>query len=404
MDFQTAYRLLKSKNQLQLLQYYDFLTQEEKVNLLGDIAKIDFSILSHLTEGKRAIGDISPVKAVTLAQMNENRTQYAKVGKQAVQQGKVGAVVLAGGMGSRLGCEGAKGVFNMGLTRELSIFELQMRNLKDVCLECGVSIPLFVMTSESTDLQTRTFFAERDYFGYDKNDVYFYTQKVAPACDLQGKILLEDKDKVAFAPNGNGGWYSSLVENGLDKVLQKRGIEWLNIYAVDNVLQRMCDTAFIGATLQSDCDCGAKVVVKNCPEERVGVLCMEGGKPTIVEYYEMPADLAAQMDENGNLKYGYGVILNYLFRVEKLNQTVCQTLPYHLAKKAIPYYDNGFVYPEKPNGYKFEQLAVDLVGVMGSCLAVEVDREREFAPVKNKTGIDSVESARAMLVKNGVTL
>ncbi len=405
MNYNEAYALLKDRNQTQLLQYYGELDGDGKARLLDDISRIDFGVIDNISAKKGALGKITPIDAVSLEEMNENRARYAEIGKKALLRGEVGAVLLGGGMGSRLGCEGAKGVYNMGLTREISIFELQMRNILDVVKECGAYFPLFIMTSDKTDEQTRAFFESHDYFGYDKNSVYFYKQNVAAACSFDGKILLEEKDKVFFSPNGNGGWYNSLVKSGLKGVLDKLGIKWLNVYAVDNVLQRICDTAFIGATIESGCACSAKVVKKAAPDEKVGVLCKEDGIPTIVEYYELPKELAEEKAADGGLKYRYGVILNYLFSVEKLNITIESPLPFHKAKKKIPHIENGVkVSPEEPNGYKFEKLAVDLVKLMGSCLAVEVDRHREFAPVKNKEGVDSVVSARELLKENGVEL
>ena len=208
-----------------------------------------------------------------------------------------------------------------------------------------------------------------------------------------------------MSPNGNGGWYSSLIKNGDGEILSREGIEWLNVYSVDNVLQRICDPVFIGATLKSGCNCSAKVVKKVSPEEKVGVLCMEDGKPAIVEYYEMPQDIASLRRPDGELKFAYGVTLNYLFKVELLNKTIDKTLPVHLSLKKIPYISGGVkVKPEEPNGYKFEYLVLDMIKLMENCLAVEVVREKEFAPVKNRTGVDSVDSARALLAKNGVKL
>ena len=173
---------------------------------------------------------------------------------------------------------------------------------------------------------------------------------------------------------------------------------------MDNVLQKICDPAFIGATVIKQCRCGAKVVKKAGPDEKVGVLCSEDGKPTIIEYYEMPENLKNKT-KNGELVYRYGVTLNYLFNVHDLNLTLGGKLPYHLAEKAIAHMENGVrVIPDKPCGYKFETLVVDMVKLMGSCLAYEVEREVEFAPIKNATGNDSVETARELLKLNGIEL
>ena len=406
MNYAQAEELLAAHGQTQLLDYYDELTDEQRACLLSDIAKLDFSVLENLkTDNSKTLGKLSPADALSVEEVERNRAGFEMAGLEALRAGKVAAVLLAGGQGTRLGSSLPKGMFNIGVTRSLTIFEQQMNNIKEVTDRAGCMFHLFVMTSDLNDKATRAYFAENNYFGYDSSKIHFYEQKLAPTCSKEGKIYLDEKYKVSQSPNGNGGWYSSLIEGGYGPLLESEGIEWLNIYAVDNVLQRICDPVFIGATLKSGCACSSKVVSKVSPEERVGVLCKEDGKPSIVEYYEMPKELASLRDADGRLTYRYGVILNYLFSVETLNKIYKDKLPCHLAFKAIPHIEKGVkVIPTEPCGYKFETLAVDIVRLMGSCLAVEVVRENEFAPVKNKTGVDSVESARELLAFNGVKL
>ena len=190
-------------------------------------------------------------------------------------------------------------------------------------------------------------------------------------------------------------------------MLEQQGIEWLNVFAVDNVLQRMADPCFLGATIASGCASGAKVVAKADPDERVGVLCLEDGKPSIVEYYEMTDELRTAREPDGRLSYNYGVILNYLFQVSHLEQTLQADFPLHLAHKKIAHLDengNLLPVPEEPNGFKLETLVLDMVHMQESCLSYEVVREKEFAPVKNKNGVDSVETAQALLEQNGIQL
>ena len=406
MNYAQAKELLAAHGQTQLLDYYDELTDEQRACLLSDIAKLDFSVLENLhSDYSKTLGKLSPADALSVDEVERNRAGFEEVGLEALRAGKVAAVLLAGGQGTRLGSSLPKGMFNIGVTRRLTIFEQQMNNIKEVTDRAGCMFHLFVMTSDLNDKATRAYFAENNYFGYDSSKIHFYEQKLAPTCSQEGKIYLDEKYKVSQSPNGNGGWYSSLIEGGYGPLLESEGIEWLNIYAVDNVLQRICDPVFIGATLKSGCACSSKVVSKISPEERVGVLCKEDGKPSIVEYYEMPKELASLRDADGRLTYRYGVILNYLFSVKTLNKIYKDKLPCHLAFKAIPHIEKGVkVIPTEPCGYKFETLAVDIVRLMGSCLAVEVVRENEFAPVKNKTGVDSVESARELLAFNGVKL
>ena len=406
MDYTQAKKLLEKYNQTQLLDYYDELDEQSKKRLLCDIEKLDFSVLENIGSGQeRKIGSLSPADALSVEEIDKDREKYEKVGIEAIKSGKVAAVLLAGGQGTRLGSSLPKGMFNIGVNKKLSIFEQQMNNIKQVVNKVGADFHIFVMTSDINHADTCNFFKENDYFGYNPQKIHFYKQKLAPTSSFDGKIYLEEKDKISLSPNGNGGWYSSLIEAGYGDFLRENGIEWLNIYAVDNVLQRICDPVFIGATLKSGCNCSAKVVKKVSPEEKVGVLCMEDGKPAIVEYYEMPQDIASLRRPDGELKFAYGVTLNYLFKVELLNKTIDKTLPVHLSLKKIPYISGGVkVKPEEPNGYKFEYLVLDMIKLMENCLAVEVVREKEFAPVKNRTGVDSVDSARALLAKNGVKL
>ena len=406
MNLAEAKQVLLEHGQQQLLEYYDELDEGAKKALLDQISKINFSVFHALNKGgERKIGKLSPVPAFTAADVEQNREEFESLGIVALRAGKVAAVLLAGGQGTRLGSDNPKGMFNIGVTRELSIFEQQFDNISQVTKKTGTYFHIFVMTSEVNNDKTVEFFKEKNFFGYPEDKIHFFVQEMAPACDLNGKILLEDKGRVAMSPNGNGGWYSSLIKNGDGEILSREGIEWLNVYSVDNVLQRICDPVFIGATLKSGCNCSAKVVKKVSPEEKVGVLCMEDGKPAIVEYYEMPQDIASLRRPDGELKFAYGVTLNYLFKVELLNKTIDKTLPVHLSLKKIPYISGGVkIKPEEPNGYKFEYLVLDMIKLMENCLAVEVVREKEFAPVKNRTGVDSVDSARVLLAKNGVKL
>lgn len=406
MNFNEAQSILREHGQEHLLQYYDELTKQQQESLLSQIENINFSAFHALdASGDRKIGNLAPVPAVTAAEIESNREEFENAGLAAIRAGKVAAVLLAGGQGTRLGSDNPKGMYDIGITHEVSIFSRQFANIEEVTKKAGAYFHIFVMTSEVNNDKTVAFFKEKNFFGYPEDKIHFFVQDMAPTCDAHGKIYLAEKGKISTSPNGNGGWYASLIKNGDGEILTREGIEWLNVYSVDNVLQRICDPVFIGATLKSGCNCSSKVVKKVSPEEKVGVLCMEDGEPAIVEYYEMPPELAAMRRPDGELKFAYGVILNYLFKVELLNKTLEKKLPVHLSFKKIPYIKDGeLVKPDEPNGYKFEYLVLDMIKLMKNCLAVEVVREKEFAPVKNKTGVDSVESARALLIKNGVKL
>lgn len=409
ITYNDALKLLSEYGQEHILRYYDELSDDEKTGLLRQVELTDFSVLDDLKHkndesGKRGVFD--PLGAVTVENIENNRDEYLNAGINAIKSGKAAAVMLAGGQGTRLGFNSPKGMFNMGENKELYIFQCQINNLMDVVKLTGTYIPLYIMTSEKNNSETIDFFEKHNYFGYDSNYVKFFIQDMAPSVDFSGKIFMESKSEMAVSPNGNGGWFSSIVRAGLLDEIREKGIEWINVFAVDNVLQRIADPMFIGAVISSGMQSGSKVVSKVSPDERVGVLCLEDGKPSIVEYYEMTDEMRNRVNENGELSYKYGVILNYLFNVNKAVEILNNKMPIHIVEKKIPYMNEEgiLVTPEKPNGYKFETLVLDMVHMQDSCLSYEVIRNKEFAPVKNATGTDSVDSARLLLKENGVEL
>ena len=408
MTLEQAKQKLVKYGQEHVLKYYEELSAVEQEALLAQIEATDMDVLAackHMEELTKK-GEISPLAAMQLPEIEANRDSFTATGLEAIKAGKVGAVLLAGGMGTRLGSDDPKGMYNVGLTRELYIFQCLVNNLMDVVRQADAWIHLFIMTSDKNNDATIKFLTEHEFFGYNAEYVHFFKQEMAAATDYEGKIYLEEKGKLSTSPNGNGGWFISLKKAGLVDVLHEQGIEWLNVFAVDNVLQRIADPCFVGATIQKNCVVGAKVVKKNAPDEKVGVICLEDGRPSIVEYYELTDELMNAKDENGDPAYFFGVILNYLFSVAELENILAKNLPLHVVEKKIPYLNEAgeLVKPEEPNGYKFESLVLDMIHQMASCLPFEVVREKEFAPIKNKTGIDSVESARELLVKNGVEL
>ncbi|MBQ7934268.1 MAG: UTP--glucose-1-phosphate uridylyltransferase [Lachnospiraceae bacterium] len=408
MTLAQAQAKLQEYGQEHLLKYYEELTGEQQEALLAQIAATDMSILSAGQNKETAVqkGVITPLAAMELDEIEANKESFTATGIEAIRAGKVGAVLLAGGMGTRLGSDNPKGMYNVGITRELYIFECLINNLLDVVRQADAWIHLFVMTSDKNHEATVNFLTEHDYFGYKGEYVHFFMQEMAAATDYNGKIYMESKYQLSTSPNGNGGWFVSMKNNGLLDLVHKAGIEWLNVFAVDNVLQRIADPCFIGATIQKNCVVGSKVVRKAAPDEKVGVMCLEDGRPSIVEYYELTEELMNAKDEKGDPAYNFGVILNYLFKEDSLEQMMASNMPLHIVEKKIPYIDENarLIKPEEPNGYKYEGLVLDMIHQLDSCLPFEVVRSKEFAPIKNKTGVDSVESARALLQENGVIL
>ncbi len=409
MTLQQAKEKLEKFGQLHVLKYYDELSDSEKAELLAQIEDTDFSVVDNCRNlGKNpGRGSFSPLAAMQVSEIEAKKDELCEIGKKALKEGKIAACLLAGGMGTRLGSDNPKGMYNIGLTKDVYIFQRLIENLLDTVAQAdGSYLRLFIMTSEKNNDATVSFFEEHDYFGYPKDKVTFFKQDMAPASDYDGKVYMESKSRISTSPNGNAGWYASMLRAGLRDLILKEGIEWIDIFSVDNVLQRIADPCFVGATLKAGVSCGAKVVKKSAPDEKVGVMCLEDGKPSIVEYYELSREMMDARDENGDPAYNYGVILNYLFNEKDLYDISRKSLPLHVVEKKIPYIDENanLIKPEAPNGCKFEQLVLDMIHELPSCLPYEVIREHEFAPIKNKEGVDSVETARELCKKNGIEL
>ena len=407
MNYENAYEKLKACAQEHILKDYESLSDTEKKELLEQIELTDFTVIE---QGKNAVsiqkGVISPLESLELEAINAKKEDYKKVGEEALKLGKVAAVLLAGGMGTRLGSDDPKGMYNIGKTKDVYIFQRIVENLMDVVKQVEKDIYLFVMTSDKNHVKTVNFFKEHNYFGYNEEYVKFFMQEMAPATDYEGRVYMESKSKISNSPNGNGGWFSSMRKWGILDIIHNEGIQYLNVFAVDNVLQKIADPVFVGAVMEHNVEAGAKVVKKAAPDEKVGVMCLEDGRPSVIEYYELTDELMNTLNEKGERVYNFGAILNYLFEVKALERIIDNQLQVHIVEKKIPYMDeNGeLVKPEEPNGYKYELLILDMIHELKTCLPFEVERKKEFAPIKNKTGVDSVESARALLEENGYSL
>lgn len=407
MNYNDVLKKLEMCGQTHILEYYDEITEAEKAELLEQVELTDFSVIE---QGKNAAatkkGEIAPLESLELAAIHENEENYTKIGMDAIKEGKVAAVLLAGGMGTRLGSDDPKGMYNIGKTKEVYIFQRIVENLMDVVKQVEKDIYLFIMTSDKNHTKTVNFFKEHNYFGYKEEYVKFFMQEMAPATDYDGKVYMESKYRISNSPNGNGGWFSSMKKWGILDIVHEEGIEYLNVFAVDNVLQRIADPCFVGAVIEHNVEAGAKVVKKAAPDEKVGVMCLEDGRPSVIEYYELTDELMNTVNEKGERVYNFGAILNYLFEVKALERIIDNQLPVHIVEKKIPYMDKdgNLVKPEAPNGNKYEMLILDMIHELKNCLPFEVERCKEFAPIKNKTGVDSVESARELLEQNGYTL
>ena len=401
-----AEAILKKYGQEHLLSNYDKLDENHKKELLDEIKNIDFELVKSLYDSTKKVDKkendkIEPIEYLDKYRLNEKYKYYEDIGKKAIREGKLAAVTMAGGQGTRLGHEGPKGTFDIGLDSHKSLFEILADSLKEEGKKYGVTIPWFIMTSKENNKQTLEFFEKHKYFGYHKDrNIFFFVQGELPMIDTEGKILLNEDGLIKQAADGHGGIYESLVKSGMTKKMKSIGIKWVFIGAVDNCLVKMVDPVLMGIAIDRGVTVACKSVVKANPGEKVGVFCKKNGKPNVVEYSEITDEMAQATDENGELLYGESHILCNLFSVEAIERMGENPLPYHVAFKKANYMDrNGnIIIPESPNAYKFEAFLFDAFGEVDEMAILRVKREEEFAPVKNddSVGVDCPKTARKL--------
>jgi UDP-N-acetylglucosamine/UDP-N-acetylgalactosamine diphosphorylase len=408
-QLEKARALVRQYGQEHLLNFYKELSAAEQADLLKTLLSLDWELVASLYQnlivnpqpalGEAKLAPLIPWKWRDYDQAT--RQKYQDRGRDLLYQGKAAVVLVAGGQGTRLGHPGPKGAFNIGLPSQKSLFQLQAERLLNLARQAGRTIPWYIMTSAANHSETTTFFAARQCFGYPATDLCFFQQEQLPVLDAAGKILLAAPGQVSLGPNGNGGCFTALEKSGALADMKRRGVEWVFLYGVDNALARVGDPAFLGITADHDFPAAAKVAPKTDPRENVGVLCYRNGRPAIIEYTEIPPELAAQRDPAENLLYGNANILSYLFRRDFLEENARSGLPYHVAHKKIATIDaNGHpALPNQANAYKFELFMFDIFPRLPKIAALQVERAAEFAPVKNRTGPDSPETACDLLYR-----
>ena len=364
--------------------------------------------------GNAASGELEPVKAEKkTARGSEDARRWRELGAAAIRENKLAVVLLAGGQGTRLGSDKPKGMYNIGLPSNKSLFELQGERLRKLgALARGAAPVWYVMTSPFTHDVTVEYFKSKSFFGLDEKDVFFFKQGTLPCFTEAGEIILSSLKDVAQAPDGNGGIYAAMAREGVIKDMKRRGIEHVYVYCVDNALVQVGDPAFVGRCIESGCEAGAKVIPKAYPTEPVGVFAtrknpLTGKKEVhVVEYSEIPEEMATEKDKRtGELRFNAANIALHYFSFNFLSKCCLEIeLPHHVARKKIPYVDltTGLtVKPTEPNGIKLEAFIFDVYRFAESVCFVQGDRAEDFAPVKNAEGAgkDSPDTARDLITK-----
>ncbi len=428
-----AKALCSELGQEQLWAAYERLeTTEEKKAFLDSLFKFDKNQLKALEQqvknakeeqkGEEEVGFEPPDFVVKKQMTEEEKAALDVTGRIAIAKGKLAVVTMAGGQGTRLGHNGPKGTYfikNDGMDK--SIFQILTEIMKKGRKTYQVDIPWYIMTSEENHEDTVRFFKENDCFGYPKGAIMFFKQAKLPMFDEEGKILVGEDKQIKQAADGHGGVFDALRNSGCIKDMKRRGVEWIFVTGVDNIIVEPIDPTFVGLAIENNVLAAGKSVVKARPEEKVGMYCKKNGETTVIEYSEISPEMASERNPDGTLKYNQSHILNNMFNIQVMNALATQKLPVHLAHKKANYLDeNGeLVEATEPNAYKCEKFMFDVFHILKGVadkynalnqgskggekervrrelkdfIIMEVEREQEFAPVKNATGVDSPETA-----------
>ncbi len=402
---------LYAYNQGHIFRFWDTLSEEEKQELLSQVKKIDIPILKDLLalldgSEKEISGffKLEPTEVMTLKNRKNRDSAVLPLGEEALRKGEVAAFLVAGGQGSRLGFDGPKGIFPVTPVKQKTLFQLFAEKLRYLNNKYNTRLPWYIMTSETNHDATVQFFQKMAYFGLSEKDVHFFKQDMLPAFDKEGKIIMENKHRLFFNPNGHGGSLQALYKSGSLMDMEARGIRHLFYFQVDNVLVNMCDPLFLGYHIAAKSEMSTKVIRKAGPEEKMGVICKINGQDGVVEYSDLSEEETFARTEDGELKYWAGNTAIHMMDVEFLLARAERgtSLPYHKAEKNIPCINEEGVKIEstEKNGIKFETFIFDLLLDVQKSFTLEADRSKEFSAVKNNEGSDSPVSAKRDLLRN----
>lgn len=377
---------LKKYNQEQIIVEIEKMNKEEQEKIAKQIEEIDFDEVqklykltkeNHVTNN----GKIEPINYIDLEKISEEEKEEAKkIGENIIKKNEFAVVTMAGGQGTRLGWKGPKGTYKLDIgKKEKYIFEILTENLMKAKELYEILPYWYIMTSKQNYKETVTFLEEHNFFGYEKDKIKFFMQGELPMLTEDGKIVIEE-NKIKTGSNGNGGVYVAMKNQNIINDMKSKNVKWVYICGVDNIMVNPISPIFIGETIKNNMQIASKSVAKAYPEEKVGVFCKRNNKPSTVEYIELSEEMREKRNENGDLAYGEANIISHLLSIEAIEKVTNYELQYHIAKK------NGL--------YKFETFIFDAFENFDDMLVMRVKREDEFAPIKNKEGIDSPETAK----------
>ncbi|MFH1428606.1 MAG: UDPGP type 1 family protein [Candidatus Margulisiibacteriota bacterium] len=405
-QYPNLFKQLIQHQQDHILKYWNELSPSRQEAFVSQIKSIDFDLLNqlyiqHKNAQDKSPGEFTPAETISVKILSQSDIDHAvNKGETLLKENKTAILLVAGGQGTRLGFDGPKGCYP--IIEDKTIFNIFAEKIAWLNNSYGITIDWLIMTSKATDWPTQKFFAENNFFGLPFGSIRFFQQDMLPSLDLDGRLVLDAKDHFAENPNGHGGTLLALKKSGLLADLQRKGIEHIFYFQVDNALTLIADPLFIGLHALAKTGMSTKVVQKNDPAEKVGIVGYINNRLGIIEYSEMSEEQINRRNDEGSLVFKSANTAIHMLSTGFVDEETAEgfKLPYHIAIKKIPYLDEGasLIVPDKPNGIKFETFIFDALGDTENSVTLEVDREKEFAPLKNAEGSDSPDTVRAALM------
>ncbi len=411
--YQELYSRAEKFGQQHIFRFWDELNEQQKANLLEQVSKLNFEKLNELVE--KCVLNHQPFKLPDNIepadffpaepknkQQEEEYKQAWETGEQALKRGKVCAFTVAGGAGTRLGFDGPKGTFPISPIKNKTLFQIFAETIKHCQNRYNPNIRWYIMTSVANHKQTIDFFEQNNYFELPKHQVKFFEQGTMPAFSKDGKLLLAEKDSLALSPDGHGGSLRAMKKSGALKEMRELGIEYISYFQVDNPLVKCLDPLFIGLHILHKSEMSSKSLAKNDDLEKVGNFVIGDGKLMVIEYSDLPDELAHAKNPDGSRKFNAGSIAIHILSrnfIERITEGELQ-LPYHRAIKKVTFIDdNGRkIKPEEPNAIKLEQFVFDAIPLAKNAIVLQTKREEEFSPVKNADGNDSPATCKRDMI------
>ena len=400
--------LLKNQNQQQILEHYSQLSSDKKNIFLEELRGLDLSLAfdwyGKFAQEKNASHPFFEIQAAPIIPVPETadekirHREARRLGESILRRNEIAVLIVAGGQGTRLGFEGPKGIFCISPIEQKSLFQLFAETVKALSNRYRATIPLLIMTNRENQHETQQFFAKHNFFNLDRQTVYFFNQGMLPTLTPEGQFILKDDTHLLVNPDGHGGSLKALYGTGLLQTLMDKGFTELFYCQVDNPLVKIADPVFIGYHKMEGAEISTKVVRRRDPDEKVGIYGLVKGKPTIVEYSDFRPEDYRALDAKGGIRHWAGNTAIHLISlpfIHRLNQRGF-ALPYHLAVKEVEGRGKEGA-GAKMTGWKFETFVFDAIPLARKACGMEVIREEEFAPVKNKEGKDSPDTARAAM-------